>query len=66
MSSRENSSCLCNDRSHSIWDGSTDKETLLASSIARSYALQYSESMRSVLMGRIWSQGDRDSPIGQS
>ena len=44
--------------------GFTDEETLLASSIARSYALQYSESMRSVLVGRIRSQADEDSPIG--
>lgn len=42
----------------------TDEETLLASSIARSYALQYSESMRSVLMGRIRSQGEEGRPIG--
>ena len=44
--------------------GFTSEETLLASSIARSCALRHSESMRSVLMGRIRSQGEEDSPIG--
>ena len=46
--------------------GFTIEDTLLAWSIARSYALQHSESMRSVLMGRIRSQAEEDSPTGYS
>ena len=40
------------------------ERTLLASSIARSHALQHWESMWSILMGRIRSQVEEDSPIG--
>ena len=44
--------------------GFTIEGTLLASSIARSHALQHWERMQSVLMGRIRSQVEKDSPIG--
>ena len=46
--------------------GFTIEGTLLASSIARSHALQHSERMRSILMGRIGVKSKKTAPLGIS